>query len=76
MTTFKCPDCKILFEGLITQIKMEKMDTDAYHDLADDFECLHCGNNKAKVWNKTTGICPKCDEEMSYEVTGTIRLKF
>jgi hypothetical protein len=76
MATFECPECKVLFEGLITLIILDKMDSDAYHDLAEDFECLRCGNKNAKVWNKSLGRCPKCHEEMSYEVTGTIRVKF
>jgi hypothetical protein len=76
MSTFECPECKVLFEGLITQIILEKMDSNAYHDLADDFECLQCGNKKAKVWNRKTGKCPKCGGEMEYEVLGTIRVKF
>ena len=76
MSTIECPECKVLFEGLITQIILDKMDSDAYHDLADEFECLRCGNNTAKVWNKSTGKCPKCGGEMSYNIKGTIRLKF
>jgi hypothetical protein len=76
MSTFECPECKVLFEGLITQIILEKMDSDAYHDLADEFECLRCGNKKAIVWNKASGKCPKCNSEMNYDVIGTVRLKF
>lgn len=76
MSTFECPECKVLSEGLITQIILEKMDSDAYHDLADDFECLRCGNNKAKVWNKANGNCPKCGGAMEDNVVGQIKLKW
>ncbi len=76
MVTFECPECKVLFEGLISQIILDKMDSDAYHDLAEDFECLRCGNKSEKVWNESTGNCPKCNSEMSYDVIGTVRLKF
>lgn len=76
MATFECPDCNVLFEGLISQIDMDEVKFEATHGLADDFECLRCGNKKAKVWNKRSGKCPKCGEEMSYEVVGIIRVKF
>lgn len=76
MATFECPECKVLFEGLISQINMNEDTFEAHHGLADDFDCLRCGNKNARVWNKSLGRCPKCDEEMSCEVTGTIRVKF
>ncbi len=76
MATFECPDCKVLFEGLISQIDMDEVKFEAGHGLADDFECLRCGNNTAKVWSKADGSCPKCDGEMSYDIIGTLRVKF
>jgi hypothetical protein len=76
MATFECPECKVLFEGLISQIQMDELEFEAHHNLADVFECLRCGNKKAKVWNKDTGKCPKCEGEFEYEVIGKVKLKW
>ena len=75
MATFECPECKVLFEGLISQIHMDEDTFNMNHGLADDFECLRCGNKTAKVWNKASGGCPKCGGKMSYVVVGSMRLK-
>lgn len=76
MATFECPECKVLFESLISQINMNEETFEAHHDLADAIECLRCGNDTAKGWNVATGKCPKCGGTMKYEVTGTIRIKY
>jgi hypothetical protein len=76
MATFECPECKVLFEGLISQINMDEDTFDMNRGLADEIECLRCGNKKAKVWNKAIGKCPKCNSEMSYNVIGSIQVKF
>jgi len=76
MATFRCYNCKVLFENLISKIKAHEIKFEAYHDLADDFTCLSCGEDNVKVWNKQQGKCPKCEGEMEYEVIGEIRIKF
>jgi len=77
MATFMCKDCKILFENLISKIKLKEIEFKAYHDLADDLNCMYCGQDNAKVWNKNEGRCPKCGvDKIGYEVRGSIRLKW
>ena len=76
MATFECSDCMTLSEGLISQINMNEDTFEAHHGLANDFECLRCGNKNSKVWNKGDGKCPKCSSKMHYEVVGTIKVKF
>jgi hypothetical protein len=76
MATFDCPECKVLFEGLISQINMDEVKFEANHELADEFDCLRCGSKNARVWSKSTGNCPKCVGNMEYEVIGSIRVKF
>lgn len=76
MATFECPECKVLFEGLISEIQMDEYKFEAFHALAEDFYCLRCGGKNSKVWNKESGNCPRCCGEMSFEVIGSIRVKF
>lgn len=76
MATFVCPECRMLFESLISQIDMDEVKFEATHGLADEVQCLRCGNLKPGVWNRETGRCPRCGEKMVYEVTGRIRVKF
>ncbi len=75
MATFESPECKILFESLISQIHFDEVKLEGSHGLADEFECLRCGNKNAKVWSKATGKCPECNGEMSCNITGSIRIK-
>mgnify|MGYP006300561455 CR=1 FL=1 len=48
----------------------------AYHDLADDFTCLSCGEDNSKVWNKADGLFPKCGNDITYSVIGEFKLKW
>lgn len=76
IATFKCRDCKVLFESVIS--KMECWEPpEVTYNLADeeDILCLKCGTQKNYVWNKdTNGSCPKCKGHMVYEVTGQIKV--
>jgi primosomal protein N' len=76
MATFMCKDCKILFENLISKIKLKEIEFKAYHDLADDLNCMYCGEDHAKVWNINEGRCPKCGGGMKFKVVGEIKVKF
>ncbi len=76
MATFECPDCKVLFEGLISQIDMDEVKFEATHGLADDFECLNCGGTNSTVWNKEDRACPKCSGKMEIAVIEQIKLKW
>lgn len=76
MATFECPECNVLFEGLISQINMNEETFETHHDLAEEVKCLRCGIKDAKVWYMTTGKCPKCGGRMNYQVMGTIKIKY
>lgn len=76
IATFKCKDCQILFEQLVSQINMNKDYSEASHGLADSIICLRCGGSNNQVWNKTKGICPKCSGKMDYKIEGSITVKF
>ena len=47
-------------------------------DLAEieNIICLNCGTTENNVWNKNTGVCPKCGGEMTYSVNGEIRVNY
>ena len=75
MATFQCTQCKSLFESLISKLCYNEAYDDVYFELEDDFCCLSCGDQNANVWNKDTGKCPKCNEDMQYKVEGIIKVK-
>jgi hypothetical protein len=93
IATFSCNNCKILFEGIISQQKFVFADTNEKikgfspeilkEDIRITFDlcekesigCLYCGKSDYKVWNKETGVCPKCNGEMIYKVLGKISVK-
>jgi hypothetical protein len=75
MATFSCRECKILFENVIS--KMECWEPlIVTHNLADEIVCLGCGTDKNNVWNKESGLCPKCEGEMGYEEGGIIKVDY
>ena len=73
MATFRCRECRILFENIITKIECWEPPEMEY-DLADEIICLYCGTEKNNVWNKETGVCPVCSSEMTYRVEGEIKI--
>jgi transcription elongation factor Elf1 len=76
MATFECKNCQVLFENLISQLEMDEEEIDAIHNLADEFICLQCGKDEARLWSREKGKCPKCGSAMKYRVDGEIRLKY
>lgn len=42
----------------------------------EDIICLNCGTTDNDVWNKDTGVCPRCGGEMTYSVDGEIRVNY
>lgn len=73
MATFRCRECKILFEGVISKMKCW-VPPQVEYDLADEIICLYCGTEKNNVWNKETGVCPGCGSKMTYTVEGEIKV--
>lgn len=74
MSTFRCRECRILFENIITKMEC-RMPYHVEYDLADEIICLYCGTDKNNVWNKATGVCPKCEGKMTFSGEGNILLK-
>jgi DNA-directed RNA polymerase subunit RPC12/RpoP len=73
--TFQCLECKELFEGIVTEMKCWRPPV-VEHDLADEIICLRCGTDKNRVWNKESGLCPKCNSKMAYEAVGVIKVDY
>jgi hypothetical protein len=73
--TFLCLECKILFEGIISEMKCWQPPFINY-DLADEVICLWCGRDNNRVWNKETGVCPKCGGEMNCTIDGVIKVDY
>ena len=75
MITFNCLECRILFESVVTKMECWEPPLVTYN-LADEIICLNCGTDKVKVWNKESGMCPKCKGEMKYKVEGKIKVNY
>ena len=69
--TFRCMECKIIFEYLVTEVKRYTLPEFTY-DLADDTVCLWCGSSNIRVWSRDKDSCPKCGWKMDYTVDGEI----
>lgn len=74
IATFSCNHCHILFEGLISKIEEWDTKDDFIYDLEDETICLICGKSHIAIWNKESGRCPKCSNEMIYKVEGAIKV--
>lgn len=73
--TFTCIKCKILFEGIISQMECWEMPVVTWN-LTDMVTCLWCGTDKNKAWSQETGLCPKCKGKMNYTVAGIIKTNY
>jgi len=75
IATFTCRHCNNLFEHLITEMKWFDLKSSIEYDLAEGIVCMNCGSEEVRVWNKDEDKCPKCNNDMTYEIVGTIQLK-
>jgi hypothetical protein len=78
MAVFKCKKCKVLFESVISKMYCYDLASGVTYDLADkeDILCLNCGTTENNVWNKESGVCPKCEGEMIYTTEGEIKVEY
>lgn len=74
--TYSCKDCDILFESFITKIEDWQTEGDFKYGLEDDVICWWCGNSRIRIWNLNTGRCPKCSDQMTFQVVGQIKVKW